>query len=171
MGWTIQIQLVRDRPLSRAERKALLGHVRAFKLSRGSEGYAFAVAPSDAAGGVVARCVGKLARSADPDEDRDAARLYEALTMLRALIPDAAIELADDLHLVGWDGERYTLVENPDQELTPAPRDRSTWLEVPPPRAPRAPRRPVRTAEDGKVAPSGQTLGSSGDRFTQLHYN
>ena len=88
MGWTVHIQVVRDRPLSPAERKTLAAHVRAFKLSRRSEGYAFSVAPPEAAGGVVATCDGKLARSADPAEDADAARLYEALSGLRTLLPE-----------------------------------------------------------------------------------
>lgn len=152
MGWTVEIQIVRDRPLSPAERKTLGSHVRSFKLSRSSEGYAFAVAPSDAAGGVVARCSGKLARTADPDGDPDAARLYEALTALRALIPGATVEVADDLHLVGWDGERCTLVENPDQELTPAPKDQSSWTAVPPARARSAPEKPTQAAKPKRGA-------------------
>jgi hypothetical protein len=156
VGWTVHIQIVRDRPLSPAERKTLATHVRAFKLSRQSEGYDFSVAPPDGVGGVIAPCTGKLARSADADEDRDAARLYEALTALRALLPDTTLEVADDFHLVGWDGERYTLVQNPDQELTGATRDTSSWLRVPPPRPPRTrpwPRRQRRSRSAGYFQP------------------
>lgn len=137
MGWTVHIQIVRDRPLSLAERKTLARHVRAFKLSGQSEGYGFLVAPPAAAGGVIAQRIGKLARSPDDAEDRDAARLYEALTALRTLLPETTLEVADDFRLVGWDGQRYALVQHPDQELTCAPRDTSSWLPVPPPRAPR----------------------------------
>src|SRR6185295_1109118 len=98
MGWTVHIQIVRDRPLTPWERKTLTQHVREFKLSRSSEGYAFEVAPSEAPGGVIASCLGKLARSADPEEDDDAARLYQALATLRTLFPDATIEVGDDYH-------------------------------------------------------------------------
>jgi hypothetical protein len=152
VGRTVHIQIVRDWPLSPAERKMLASHVRAFKLSRQSEGYGFSVAPSDVAGGVIARRKGKLAQSADASEDQDAARRYEALTALRTLLPEANLEVADDFHLVGWDGERYTLVQNPDQDLTGATRDTSSWLRVPPPRPPRAragPRRRSRSRSAG----------------------
>ena len=170
MGWTVQIQIVRDRPLSLAERKTLAAHVRTFKLSRQSEGYGFSVAPPDASGGVIARCTGKLARSADTDEDRDAARLYEALTALRTLFLGATVEVADDFHLVGWNGERYTLIQNPDQELTLAPSDTSSWLPVPPRRAPRtasvAPQAAPKPKRGALPAPFEAALAEMAERRT-----
>jgi len=163
MGWTIQIQIVRDRPLSGDERQRLAAHVRGSKLQR--QGYGFAVAPADQPGGVVAVGGGKLARSPDPDQDPGAARLYRALTELRALIDGATLEVADDLHLVGWDGAAYQLVDNPDQELTPAPGDRSSWLAVPPVRArkPAAPRPPPRGALPAPVEEALAVLAAGGE--------
>lgn len=128
MGWTISIQLVRDRALDRGELTRLRAHVRASGLARA--GYAFEVAPPGTSG-VIACAGGKLARTPDPDEDPDAAKLFAALTALRGLFADARLEIADDLHLVGWDGEAVTLVRDPDQELTAMPRDRAGWSAVP----------------------------------------
>ena len=88
MGWTITIQLVRDRPLGRAEVAALRAHVKAHSLSKQSEGYGFEVAPAGAPPGVVARGCGMLARSPDPEGDADAATLLTALTQLRGLFAD-----------------------------------------------------------------------------------
>lgn len=146
MGWTISIQLVRDRALGRTEVARLRKHVRASGLTRA--GYAFWVAPPGSTG-VIAVAGGKLARTPDPDEDADAAKLFVALTELHGLFADARLELADDLHLVGWDGTEVTLVRDPDQELTPAPRDTTAWSRVPAPRSavpkpPKAPASPAR---------------------------
>ena len=138
MGWSIYIQLVREQPLDGDERKRLATHARKFKLSRRSEPYVFRVAPGDAGGGVIAEACGKFGVDANPDEDADTARVYAALTELRALFDGASLEVADDLGIVGWDGEQFDLVEDPDQELTPAPRDRSAWIVVPEPTTPRA---------------------------------
>lgn len=142
MGWTISIQLVRDRALGRAEVARLRKHVRASGLTRA--GYAFWVAPPGSTG-VIAFAGGKLARTPDPDEDADAAKLFVALTELHGLFEDARLELADDLHLVGWDGTEVTLVRDPDQELTPAPRDTTAWSRVPAPRSevPKPPKAPA----------------------------
>lgn len=137
MGWTIRFQVVRDRPLAAVELTALRSHVRRFRTTERSKGYGFAVAPKGAAAGVIAMGGGKLARSADPGEDEDAARLYAALTELRTLIVDSKIEISDDFHLVGWNGDRVDLVRDPDQELTPAPGDLTDWIQIPAPRAPR----------------------------------
>lgn len=138
MGWTVTIQLVRDRALDRAELTRLRAHVRSSGLAR--DGYGFAVAPAGGAG-VIAIAGGKLARSPDPEHDEAAARLFAALTELHGLFDGARLELADDWHLIGWDGEAVTLVQDPDQELTDPPADRTGWLAVPAPRkAPAKPR-------------------------------
>lgn len=142
MGWTIWIQLVRGRALDRGELTRLRAHVRASGLV--GEGYAFEVAPAGSSG-VIARAGGKLARSLDPDEDPRAAKLMAALTELHGLFADARLELADDFHLVGWDGTAVTLVQDPDQELTEPPRDRAGWTMVPARRTPTA-RPPARAA-------------------------
>jgi hypothetical protein len=156
VGWSIYVQLVRERPLDDDECKRLAAHARKFKLSRRSEPYVFRVAPGDAGGGVIAEACGKFGVDANPDEDADTERVYAALTELRTLIPGASLEVADDLGIVGWDGEQFDLVEDPDQELTPAPRDRSAWIVVPKPTAPRA--RPAAKPKQTKRGPLDEAI-------------
>ena len=139
MGWSVYIQIVRDKPLTATERKKLATHAKRFKLSRESEDYAFRVAPLDAPGGVIVRAGGKWGRDA---ADRDAMRMYEALTALRALFKKAKLEVSDDLHVVGWNGSEYGLVDDPDQEMTKPPGDLSAWESIPPPPPPPPPREP-----------------------------
>ena len=151
MGWSVYVQIVRDKPLTAAERKKLAAHAKKFELSEHSEGYVFRVAPEDAPGGVIAMALGKWGREPDPEEDDDAARMYAALTELRTLFRRAKLEVADDYNFVGWDGEAYGIVDEPDQKMTKAPKQLSAWIEVPAPRPPPKPKPKSRGSLDARL--------------------
>ncbi len=129
MAWTITYRLVRDTPLTEADREALVRHVVRHNRQRWNDGsfpLYLALAPRED---------GQVAwgqTTWQSEDDLDLPRFLTAVTELREVVPSCTAVLTDSAGRVGWRGGkrmRYMMGEKPQSTDLVDPSDISSgWV-------------------------------------------